>query len=145
VIDLIKMKAINWNMEDFGMTFTYEDIPADMLEECNEWRQNMIEAAAEASEELMERYLEGDEFSEEEIRKALRDLTLRNEVVLVQCGSSFKNKGVQAMLDNVIYYLPSPAEVKPIMGINEDETPGERHSSDDEPFAALAFKIATDP
>lgn len=145
VVDLVKMKAINWNMEDHGMTFTYEEIPADMLEECNEWRQNMIEAAAEASEELMERYLEGDTFSEEEIRKALRDLTLRNEVVLVQCGSSFKNKGVQAMLDNVIYYLPSPTEVKPIMGINEDETPGERHSSDDEPFAALAFKIATDP
>jgi elongation factor G len=145
VVDLVKMKAINWNMADHGMTFTYEEIPADMLDECNEWRQNMIEAAAEASEELMERYLEGDEFSEEEIRKALRDLTLRNEVVLVQCGSSFKNKGVQAMLDNVIYYLPSPTEVKPIMGINEDETPGERHSSDDEPFAALAFKIATDP
>ncbi|WNO59875.1 elongation factor G [Rheinheimera sp. MMS21-TC3] len=145
VVDLIKMKAINWNMEDHGMTFTYEEIPADMLEECNEWRQNMIEAAAEASEDMMERYLEGDTFSEEEIRKALRDLTLRNEVVLVQCGSSFKNKGVQAMLDNVIYYLPSPSEVKPIMGINEDETPGERHSSDDEPFAALAFKIATDP
>ncbi|CAM3945043.1 elongation factor G [Rheinheimera salexigens] len=145
VVDLIKMKAINWNMEDHGMTFHYEDIPADMLEECNEWRQNMIEAAAEASEELMERYLEGGEFSEEEIRKALRDLTLRNEVVLVQCGSSFKNKGVQAMLDNVIYFLPSPTEVKPIMGIHEDETSGERHSSDDEPFAALAFKIATDP
>ncbi|GAB2930746.1 elongation factor G [Rheinheimera gaetbuli] len=145
VIDLIKMKAINWNMEDQGMTFTYEDIPAEMLDECNEWRQKMIEAAAEASEALMERYLEGDEFSEEEIRQALRDLTLRNEVVLVMCGSAFKNKGVQAMLDNVIYYLPSPTEVKAITGINEDETDGERHSDDDEPFAALAFKIATDP
>jgi elongation factor G len=145
VIDLIKMKAINWNMEDQGMTFTYEDIPAEMLDECNEWRQKMIEAAAEASEALMERYLEGDEFSEEEIRQALRDLTLRNEVVLVMCGSAFKNKGVQAMLDNVIHYLPSPTEVKAITGINEDETDGERHSDDDEPFAALAFKIATDP
>ncbi|WP_445769068.1 elongation factor G [Rheinheimera sp.] len=145
VIDLIKMKAINWNMEDQGMTFTYEDIPAEMLAECNEWRQKMIEAAAEASEALMERYLEGDEFSEEEIRQALRDLTLRNEVVLVMCGSAFKNKGVQAMLDNVIHYLPSPTEVKAITGINEDETDGERHSDDDEPFAALAFKIATDP
>ncbi|WP_215399488.1 elongation factor G [Rheinheimera oceanensis] len=145
VVDLIKMKAINWNMEDQGMTFTYEDIPADMVDECNQWRQNMIEAAAEASEELMERYLEGDEFSEDEIRQALRDLTLRNEVVLVMCGSAFKNKGVQAMLDNVIYYLPSPTEVKAITGINEDETEGERHSSDDEPFSALAFKIATDP
>ena len=145
VVDLIKMKSINWNMEDQGMTFTYEDIPADMLAECQEWRQNMIEAAAEASEELMERYLEGDEFTEEEIRQALRDLTLRNEVVLVMCGSAFKNKGVQAMLDNVIYFLPSPTEVKAITGINEDETEGERHSSDDEPFSALAFKIATDP
>ena len=145
VIDLIKMKAINWNMEDQGMTFTYEDIPADMVDECNEWRQNMVEAAAEASEALMERYLEGEEFSEEEIRQALRDLTLRNEVVVVMCGSAFKNKGVQAMLDNVIYYLPSPTEVKAITGINEDETEGERHSNDDEPFSALAFKIATDP
>mgnify|MGYP006203414967 FL=1 len=145
VIDLIKMKAINWNMEDQGMTFTYEDIPADMVDECNEWRQNMIEAAAEASEALMERYLEGEEFSEEEIRQALRDLTLRNEIVVVMCGSAFKNKGVQAMLDNVIYYLPSPTEVKAITGINEDETEGERHSNDDEPFSALAFKIATDP
>ncbi|QBL10581.1 elongation factor G [Rheinheimera sp. D18] len=145
VVDLVKMKAINWNSEDQGMTFTYEDIPADMVDECNEWRQNMIEAAAEASEELMERYLDGKPFSEEEIRQALRTLTLRNEIVVVQCGSSFKNKGVQAMLDNVIYYLPSPTEVKPITGINEDETPGERHSNDEDPFSALAFKIATDP
>lgn len=145
VVDLIKMKAINWNAEDQGMTFTYEDIPAEMVAECQQWRQNMIEAAAEASEELMERYLEGGEFTEQEIRQALRDLTLRNEAVLVMCGSAFKNKGVQAMLDNVIYYLPSPTEVKAITGINEDESEGERHSSDDEPFSALAFKIATDP
>ena len=145
VVDLIKMKAINWNAEDQGMTFTYEDIPAEMVAECQQWRQNMVEAAAEASEELMERYLEGGEFTEEEIRQALRDLTLRNEAVLVMCGSAFKNKGVQAMLDNVIYYLPSPTEVKAITGINEDESEGERHSSDDEPFSALAFKIATDP
>jgi elongation factor G len=145
VVDLIKMKSINWNMEDQGLTFTYDDIPADMVDECHQWRQNMIEAAAEANEELMERYLEGGEFTEAEIRQALRDLTLRNEVVLVMCGSAFKNKGVQAMLDNVIYYLPSPTEVKAITGINEDETVGERHSSDDEPFSALAFKIATDP
>mgnify|MGYP005751147335 CR=1 FL=1 len=145
VVDLIKMKAINWNAEDQGMTFTYEDIPTEMVAECQQWRQNMIEAAAEASEELMERYLEGGEFTEQEIRQALRDLTLRNEAVLVMCGSAFKNKGVQAMLDNVIYYLPSPTEVKAITGINEDESEGERHSSDDEPFSALAFKIATDP
>ncbi|MDP4537502.1 elongation factor G [Alkalimonas collagenimarina] len=145
VVDLIKMKSINWNEDDQGMTFTYEDIPADMLEECQEWRQNMIEAAADANEELMERYLEGDEFTEEEIRAALRDLTLRNEVVLVQCGSAFKNKGVQAMLDNVIYFLPSPTEVKAIHGILPDESEGVRKSDDNEPFAALAFKIATDP
>ena len=145
VVDLIKMKAINWNAEDQGMTFTYEEIPADMLEECQEWRQNLIEAAAEANEDLMERYLEGEEFTEAEIKAALRQLTLRNEAVLVLCGSAFKNKGVQAVLDAVIEYLPSPTEVKAITGINEDESEGERHSSDDEPFAALAFKIATDP
>ena len=145
VVDLIKMKAINWNAEDQGMTFTYEEIPADMLEECQEWRQNLIEAAAEANEDLMERYLEGEEFTETEIKAALRQLTLRNEAVLVLCGSAFKNKGVQAVLDAVVEYLPSPTEVKAITGINEDESEGERHSSDDEPFAALAFKIATDP
>jgi elongation factor G len=145
VVDLIKMKAINWNAEDQGMTFSYEEIPADILEECQEWRQNLIEAAAEASEELMERYLEGDEFTETEIKAALRTLTLRNEAVLVLCGSAFKNKGVQAVLDAVVEYLPSPTEVKAITGINEDESEGERHSSDDEPFSALAFKIATDP
>jgi elongation factor G len=145
VVDLIKMKTINWNEADQGMTFTYEDIPADMLDEANEWRQNMIEAAAESNEELMERYLEGGDFSEDEIRAALRDLTVRNQVVLVMCGSAFKNKGVQAMLDNVIYFLPSPTEVKAIKGIHEDDSEGERHSSDDEPFSALAFKIATDP
>jgi elongation factor G len=145
VVDLIKMKTINWNEADQGMTFTYEDIPADMLDEANEWRQNMIEAAAESNEELMDRYLEGGDFSEEEIRAALRDLTLRNQVVLVMCGSAFKNKGVQAMLDNVIYFLPSPTEVKAIKGIHEDDSEGERHAGDDEPFSALAFKIATDP
>ena len=145
VVDLIKMKAINWNMEDQGMTFTYEEIPADMLEECQQWRLNLIEAAAEASEDMMERYLEGDEFTEDEIKAALRTLTLRNDAVLVLCGSAFKNKGVQAVLDAVVEYLPSPTEVKAITGINEDESEGERHSSDDEPFAALAFKIATDP
>ena len=145
VVDLIKMKTINWNEADQGMTFTYEDVPADMLDEANEWRQNMIEAAAESSEALMERYLEGDEFTEEEIRAALRDLTLRNQVVLVMCGSAFKNKGVQAMLDNVVYFLPSPTEVKAIKGVHEDDSEGERHARDEDPFAALAFKIATDP
>lgn len=145
VVDLLKMKAINWNEADQGMTFTYEDIPADMLAECEEWRANMVEAAAEANEELMERYLEGEELTDDEIRAALRQRTLANEVVLVLCGSAFKNKGVQAMLDAVIEYLPSPTEVKAIKGINEDESEGVRHSDDNEPFAALAFKIATDP
>jgi elongation factor G len=145
VVDLLKMKAINWNEADQGMTFTYEDIPADMLAECEEWRANMVEAAAEANEELMERYLEGGELTEDEIRLALRQRTLSNEVVLVLCGSAFKNKGVQAMLDAVIEYLPSPTEVKAIKGINEDESEGVRHADDDAPFAALAFKIATDP
>lgn len=145
VVDLLKMKAINWNEADQGMTFTYEDIPAEMLAECEEWRANMVEAAAEANEELMERYLEGGELTEDEIRSALRQRTLSNEVVLVLCGSAFKNKGVQAMLDAVIEYLPSPTEVKAIKGINEDESEGIRHSDDNEPFAALAFKIATDP
>ncbi len=124
VVDLLKMKAINWNEADQGMTFTYEDIPADMLAECEEWRANMVEAAAEANEELMERYLEGEELTEDEIRAALRQRTLANEVVLVLCGSAFKNKGVQAMLDAVIEYLPSPTEVKAIKGINEDESEG---------------------
>ncbi|KKL01268.1 elongation factor G [Rheinheimera mesophila] len=145
VVDLLKMKAINWNEADQGMTFTYEDIPAQMLAECEEWRANMVEAAAEANEELMERYLEGEELTEDEIRAALRQRTLANEVVPVLCGSAFKNKGVQAMLDAVIEYLPSPTEVKAIKGINEDESEGVRHSDDNEPFAALAFKIATDP
>jgi len=145
VVDLLKMKAINWNEADQGMTFTYEEIPAEMLAECEEWRANMVEAAAEANEELMERYLEGGELTEDEIRLALRQRTLSNEVVLVLCGSAFKNKGVQAMLDAVIEYLPSPTEVKAIKGINEDESEGLRHADDDAPFAALAFKIATDP
>ena len=145
VVDLLKMKAINWNEADQGMTFTYEEIPSEMLDECEEWRANMVEAAAEANEELMERYLDGGELTEDEIRSALRQRTLSNEVVLVLCGSAFKNKGVQAMLDAVIEYLPSPTEVKAIKGINEDESEGIRHADDDAPFSALAFKIATDP
>lgn len=145
VVDLLKMKAINWNESDQGMTFTYEEIPAEMLADCEEWRANMVEAAAEANEVLMERYLDGGELTEDEIRLALRQRTLANEVVLVLCGSAFKNKGVQAMLDAVIEYLPSPTEVKAIKGINEDESEGLRHADDDAPFSALAFKIATDP
>jgi len=147
VVDLIKMKAIMWNEADQGMTFTYEDIPADLVDAAEEWREKMIEAAAEASEELMESYLEGEELSEDVIKAALRQRTLANEIVLVTCGSAFKNKGVQAVLDAVIEFLPSPTEVKAIEGIldDKDETVAERHASDEEPFAALAFKIATDP
>ena len=147
VVDLIKMKAVMWNEADQGMTFTYEDIPADLTDVAEEWREKMIEAAAEASEELTEKYLEGEELSEDEIKAALRARTLANEIVLVTCGSAFKNKGVQAVLDAVIEFLPSPTEVKAIEGIldDKDETVAERHASDEEPFAALAFKIATDP
>merc|ERR1712063_103537 len=132
VIDLVKMKAINWDEEDMGMTFTYEDIPAEYLDTAEQYRTEMIEATAEASDELMNKYLEGEELSEEEIRFGLRKRTLNNEIVLATCGSAFKNKGVQAVLDAVVHYLPSPTEA-------------ERHASDDEPFSALAFKIATDP
>lgn len=145
VVDLIKMKAINWNEADQGMTFTYEDIPADMVVECEERRAMLVEAAAEASEDLMEKFFEEGDLSEEEIKKALRQRVLANEIILVCCGSAFKNKGVQAMLDAVIDYLPAPTDIPAIKGINEDETEGERHASDDEPFASLAFKIATDP
>ncbi len=147
VVDLIKMKAVMWNEEDQGMTFSYEDIPADLVDTAEEWREKMIESAAEASEELTEKYLEGEALSEDEIKAALRARTLANEIVLVTCGSAFKNKGVQAVLDAVIEFLPSPTEVKAIEGILDDgkDTVAERHSSDEEPFAALAFKIATDP
>lgn len=113
----MKMKAINWNDADQGVTFEYEDIPADMVELANEWHQNLIESAAEASEELMEKYLGGEELTEAEIKGALRQRVLNNEIILVTCGSAFKNKGVQAMLDAVIDYLPSPVDVPAINGI----------------------------
>ncbi|MBD2785079.1 elongation factor G [Xenorhabdus sp. DI] len=147
VVDLLKMKAINWNEADQGTTFTYEDIPTDMVELAQEWHQNLIESAAEASEELMDKYLGGEELTEEEIKAALRKRVLAGEIILVTCGSAFKNKGVQAMLDAVIEYLPAPTDVESIKGMLPDgkDTPAERHSSDDEPFSALAFKIATDP
>ncbi|ACH65180.1 elongation factor G [Aliivibrio fischeri] len=145
VVDLIKMKRINWNEADQGMTFTYEEIPADMQELAEEWRQNLVEAAAEASEELMDKYLEGEELSEAEIKEALRTRTLNNEIVLATCGSAFKNKGVQAVLDAVIEYLPAPVDVPAIKGVDENDNEVERHADDNEPFAALAFKIATDP
>jgi elongation factor G len=147
VVDLIKMKAIKWSEEDQGMTFEYEEIPADLVDTANDYREQMIEAAAEANDELMEKYLEEGELTEEEIKSALRQRTLNNEIVLVACGSAFKNKGVQAVLDAVIEFLPSPTEVKAIEGVldDKDESAGTREASDEAPFSALAFKIATDP
>ncbi|APF02186.1 TPA: elongation factor G [Legionella pneumophila] len=145
VIDLIKMKAIHWDEENKGMTFKYLDIPADLKATCEEYRAHIIEAAAEYSEELMEKYLEGEEFSEAEIKKALRHLTITNKVVPVFCGSAFKNKGVQAVLDGVIEYLPSPTDIPDIQGVDEHGEVIHRKTSYDEPFSALAFKIATDP
>ena len=147
VVDLIKMKAIYWDDATMGMKFEERDIPADMQAACDEWREKMVETAAEANEELMEKYLENGELSQDEIRAGIRARAINNEIVPVLCGSAFKNKGVQAMLDAVIYYLPSPAEVVAIKGHLDDAagTEAVRHSSDEEPFAALAFKIATDP
>ena len=147
VVDLLKMKAIIWNEADQGMTFEYEDIPADMLESCEKMREYMVEAAAESSDELMEKYLEGEALSEEEIKAGIRKRTLANEVIPVFGGSAFKNKGVQAVLDAVIDYMPSPTEVKAIEGTLDDKgsTVATREANDDAPFAALAFKIATDP
>lgn len=145
VIDLIKMKAIHWDEDSKGMSFEYREIPADMVKECEEYRSKIIEAAAEASEELMEKYLEGEEFSEQEIKMALRQRTINNEIVPVFCGSAFKNKGVQAVLDAVIEYLPSPIDIPHVRGINEEGEEVHRKTSYDEPFSALAFKIATDP
>ena len=146
VIDLIKEKAIIWNEEDMGMSFEYEDIPADLVEKAAEMREYMVEAAAEATEELMTKYLDDGELSEEEIKQGLRIRTLANEIVPIMGGSAFKNKGVQAVLDAVIEYLPSPTEVKAIEGTLDDgETVVQRPADDTAPFSALAFKIATDP
>lgn len=146
VIDLVKMKVINWNESDQGMTFSYQDIPADMQDLADEWRENLVSEAAEASDEIMDKYLEGADISEQEIKTALRTRSLNNEIVLCCCGSAFKNKGVQAVLDAVVDYLPAPTEVAAITGINndKDETVGCREASDEAPFSALAFKIATD-
>ena len=146
VVDLVKNKSILWNEDDMGATFEYGDVPADLVDQVGEMREYMMEAAAEANDELMEAYLEDGELSEADIKRGLRARTLANEIVPVLGGSAFKNKGVQAVLDAVIDYLPSPTEVKAIEGTLEDgETSVERHSDDEEPFAALAFKIATDP
>ena len=146
VIDLIKMKTITWNEADKGSSFEYTDIPEDLQSKCESLREELVEAAAEANEELMEKYLESSELSEDEIKQGLRDRVLSNEITLALCGSAFKNKGVQAVLDAVIEFLPAPDEVKAIEGIQpKTEETTTRSSSDDEPFSALAFKIATDP
>jgi elongation factor G len=145
VVDLIGERAILWNEDDMGASYEAEPIPEDMAEVCAEWRERMIEAAAEADEELMEKYLEEGELTPAEIIRGLRMRTLANEIVPVLCGSAFKNKGVQAMLDAIIEFMPSPVDVPAITGIDDYEKDVERKSSDDDSFAALAFKIATDP
>ncbi len=145
VVDLVRMKAIIWNENDQGMTFEYEDIPANMLRQCEELREQLVEAAAEATDELTEKYLDAGELSEEEIKQGIRVRCLTNEIVPVLGGSAFKNKGVQAVLDAVIEYLPAPTEVKAIEGELESGDTDSREANDDAPFAALAFKIATDP
>ena len=145
VVDLVKMKAIMWNEENMGMTYVEEEISADLLPLCEEWREHMIEAAAEANDELMEKYLDSGDLSADEIRQGIRLRTLAGEVVPTFCGSAFKNKGVQAMLDAVVYYMPSPLDVPAIKGVLPNDSEGERHADDKEPFSALAFKIASDP
>ena len=145
VVDLLKMKAIYWDEASQGMKFEERAIPADLVSTCDEWREKMVEAAAEASEELMNKYLEGGDLSLAEIKNGLRVRTIKNEIVPMLCGSAFKNKGVQAMLDGVIDYLPSPTDIPAIKGHLENEQEGERLPSDSDPFSALAFKIATDP
>jgi len=145
VVDLLKMKAIIWDEASQGTKFDYVDVPAELVDTCNEWREKMIESAAEASEELMEKYLGGEELTEAEIVKALRDRTIACEIQPMLCGTAFKNKGVQRMLDAVIDFLPSPVDIPPVKGELESGESAERKASDDEKFSALAFKIMTDP
>jgi len=145
VVDLVKMRAIVWDDASQGVRFEYTDIPPDLVATAKEWHDKMVEAAAEASEALLERYLSGEPLTEDEIKAGLRKRTVAGEIVPMLCGSAFKNKGVQAMLDAVIDYLPSPVDVPAILGHTEDDKQAERHPSDDEPFSALAFKIMTDP
>ena len=145
VVDLIKMKAIVWSDEDQGVTFKYEDIPANLKEQAEEWRGKLVEAAAEGDDALMEKFFGGEELTEEEIKASLRKQTIACQIIPVTCGSAFHNKGVQAMLDAVVEYLPSPVDIPPVKGEKLNGDPDERKASDDEPFSALAFKIATDP
>ncbi|ADU39751.1 elongation factor G [Variovorax paradoxus] len=144
IVDLVKMKAIIWD-EDKGVTFTYGEIPANLADVCAEYREKLVEAAAEASEELMNKYLEGGELSEEEIKAAIRQRTIAGEIQPMLCGSAFKNKGVQAMLDAVVEYMPAPTDIPPVNGTDEDEAPVTRKADDGEKFSALAFKLMTDP
>ena len=145
IVDLVRMKAIRWSDENMGTSFEESDVPADMLDEANEWREKLVEAAAEGNDALLDKFLEGEELNEDDIRAGLRQRTLKNEIVVAMCGTAFKNKGVQSLLDAVIDYMPSPIDVPAIKGHIDDETEDERHPDDDEPFSALAFKIATDP
>ena len=145
VVDLIKMKAIGWSDEDQGVTFKYDDIPANLKEQAEEWRGKLVEAAAEGDDALMEKFFGGEELTEEEIKASLRKQTINCQIIPVTCGSAFHNKGVQAMLDAVVEYLPSPVDIPPVKGEKLNGEPDERKASDDEPFSALAFKIATDP
>ena len=145
VVDLVKMKAIYWDDASQGMKFDYREIPEELLAQAKEWREKMVEAAAEATEELMNKYLDEGDLSEEEIKSALRQRTIAAEIVPMMCGTAFKNKGVQAMLDGVIEYLPSPADIPPVKGLDEDDLPVTRKAEDTEKFSALAFKIMTDP
>jgi elongation factor G len=145
VVDLVKMKAIYWDEASQGMKFEFREIPAELLELAKEWREKMVESAAEADEEIMHKYLETGELTVEEIKKALRKRTIANEIVPMLCGSAFKNKGVQAMLDAVIDYMPAPTDIPPVKGELENGSQGERRAADDEAFAGLAFKIMTDP
>ena len=145
VVDLIRMKAIYWNEDDLGASYEARDIAPEMLDECIAYRELLIEAAAEANEELMNKYLESGDLTEQEIKTGIRIRTLANQIVPSFCGSAFKNKGVQAMLDGVVEYMPSPEDVTAIKGVNDDDVGAERHANDSEPFASLAFKIATDP
>jgi elongation factor G len=145
VVDLVKMQAIHWNDADQGTTFKYSEIPADLQDICNQYREKMLEAAAEAREEILDKYINEGDLSEQEIKDGLRIRTLKNEIVLVVCGSAFKNKGVQTVLDAIVEFMPSPVDVPAIRGILGDESEDERPPQDTAPFAALAFKIATDP
>jgi elongation factor G len=145
VIDLVKMKAILWDDASQGTKFTYEDIPAELADVASEWREKMVEAAAESSEELMDKYLGGEELTESDIKVALRNRTIAGEIVPMLCGTAFKNKGVQAMLDAVIDYMPSPVDIPPVKGENDDGEADTRKASDEEKFSGLAFKIMTDP